>query len=566
MKFSLKVLLQKTALASAFSLLCATPFSTYAEEAGSARLTDRIIVKYKEGAKVGQASVMAEETVAKASRQAGHKMHHLRRIATGAQVMRLEERKNRAELNEIIDRLNQDPDVEYAELDRIMQPMAVPNDPSYLDQWHYYESTGGLNLPTAWDTTQGSGAVVAVIDTGYRPHVDLVGNILPGYDMIDDTFVSVDGDGRDSDATDPGDWYSAGTCGGTSARNSSWHGTHVSGTVAGITNNNIGIAGVAYEAKIVPVRVLGRCGGYLSDVADGVIWGAGGSVSGIPNNANPAHVLNMSLGGGGSCGTTMQTAVDTARSLGATVVVSAGNSNADASLFTPASCNGVITVAATNRSGGRTYYSNYGSVVDVAAPGGEQSFAGDPNGVLSTYNAGATDPTTDSYNFIQGTSMSAPHVAGAAALLYSIDPSLTPDDVELILTSTARSFPATCNSCGSGIVDAAAAVAAVGGGGGGDDDLEETNLSGSRNDWHHFAINVDSGASILSAMSEDGTGDADLYVRFGQQPTRTAYDCRPYLWGNDESCTINNPAAGTWYISIRGYSAYSGVTLRANSQ
>ncbi|WHI47217.1 S8 family peptidase [Microbulbifer sp. VAAF005] len=682
MKLSLKFLLQKTALASAFSLLCTAPFGAYAEEADNKLLTDRIIVKYKESAKVGRAATMAQETVEKASRRAGHKMHHLRRIATGAQVMRLEGRKNRAEVNAIIDRLRQDPDVEYAEPDLILKAVAVPNDPSYLNQWHYYESTGGLNLPSAWDTTAGNGAVVAVLDTGYRPHADLAANILPGYDMIDDTFVSVDGDGRDSDATDPGDWYSSGTCGDSSSSNSSWHGTHVAGTIAGVTNNNLGIAGVAYEAKIVPVRVLGRCGGYTSDIADGIIWGAGGSVSGLPANANPADVLNLSLGGSGSCGTTTQNAIDTARSLGATVVVAAGNSNANASQFTPASCDGVISVAATNRSGGRAYYSNYGNVVDVAAPGGAQSFANDSDGVLSTYNNGATDPGSDSYYYIQGTSMAAPHVAGAAALLYSVDPTLTPDEVESILTSTARSFPASCSSCGSGIVDAAAAVAlanggggggggndggelengvaetgiegnsgdeinftlevpnnatdlsfvmsggsgdadlyvrhgsapttstydcrpytsgnnetcdidnvqggtyhvmvrgyssfsnvslvgsytAGGGGGGGSDSWEETNLSGSRNSWQHFTIDVDSGASTLSAVMSGGSGDADLYVRFGQEPTRTAYDCRPYEWGNDESCSISNPDAGTWYISIRGYSDYSGVSLSASTE
>ncbi|WP_444931032.1 S8 family peptidase [Microbulbifer sp. SSSA002] len=567
MKLSLKVLLQKTALASVFSLLCTTPFSVYAEETDNTLLTDRIIVKYKESAKVGQAAIMTEEMVEKASHQAGYKVHHLRRIATGAQVMRLEERKSKAELNAIIDRLKQDPDVEYVEPDLLMQAMAVPNDPSYLNQWHYYESTGGLNLPTAWDTSQGNGAVVAVLDTGYLPHADLASNILPGYDMIDDTFVSVDGDGRDSDATDPGDWYSSGTCGGSSSSNSSWHGTHVSGTIAGVTNNNIGIAGVAYRAKIVPVRVLGRCGGYTSDIADGIVWAAGGSVSGVPNNSNPADVLNMSLGGSGSCGNTTQSAINTARGLGATVVVAAGNSSANASQYTPASCDGVIAVAATNRSGGRTYYSNFGNVVDVAAPGGEQSFANDSDGVLSTYNNGATDPTSDSYYYIQGTSMAAPHVAGAAALLYSVDPSLTPDEVESVLTSTARNFPASCNSCGAGIVDAAAAVAAVnGGGGGGGDGWTETNLSGSQRSWSDlFTIEVAAGTSSLSIEMSGGTGDADVYVRHDSSPTRRRYDCRPYLSGNNETCTFNNPDTGTWYIRIYGYESYSGVTLEAET-
>ncbi|WP_444938043.1 S8 family peptidase [Microbulbifer sp. JMSA002] len=462
MKTPLKNLLHKSALAGVFSLLCASSFAAQVEDTSNAQITDRIIVKYKQGAKIGQAARLAPETIDKASRRAGHKMRHLRRMATGAQVMRLEGRKNKAELEAIISRLKQDPDVEYAEPDLMMKAMAVPNDPSYYDQWHYFESTGGLNLPAAWDTTQGEGVVVAVIDTGFLPHADLAANLLPGYDMISDTDVSVDGDGRDSDATDPGDWYTNTYCGDPRypEADSSWHGTHVAGTIAAVTNNNMGVAGVAPKAKIVPVRVLGRCGGYTSDIADGIIWSAGGSVSGVPTNANPAQVLNLSLGGSGSCATTTQNAINTARSLGATVVVAAGNSARNARRYTPASCSGVITVAATDRSGGRAYYSNYGNVVDVAAPGGETNVVSS-DGVLSTLNSGNTVAGTDSYAYYPGTSMATPHVAGAAALIYSVNPNVTPDQVESILTSTARSFPSSCSRCGSGIVDAASAVAAA---------------------------------------------------------------------------------------------------------
>ncbi|WP_444929053.1 S8 family peptidase [Microbulbifer sp. SSSA002] len=574
MKSSLKSLLQKTTLASALSLLCATPFAAHAAEADNTLLTDRIIVKYKDSAKVGKAATMATETVEKASRRAGHKMRHLRRMATGAQVMRLEGRKNRSEVNAIIERLKQDPDVEYAEPDLIMQAMAEPNDPSYLNQWHYYESTGGLNLPEAWDVTQGDGVVVAVLDTGYLPHADLIDNILPGYDMISDTFVSVDGDERDDDPTDPGDWYEAGTCDESSESDSSWHGTHVAGTIAGVTNNNMGIAGVAYEAKIVPVRVLGRCGGYTSDIADGIIWGAGGSVSGLPTNENPAQVLNLSLGGSGSCDTTTQSAIDTARGLGATVVVAAGNSGANAGQYSPASCEGVITVAATDRTGGRSYYSNYGSVVDVAAPGGAQSYANDPDGILSTYNNGSTDAGSDSYYYSQGTSMAAPHVAGAAALIYAVDPDVTPDEVESILTSTARSFPSSCNNCGAGIVDAAAAVAMASGDDSSDDSGDDsdsgsdsswtaTNLSGSEGNWDRYSIDIEAGTSSLTVEISGGSGDADLYLRHGSNPNLRRYDCRPYISGNDESCTISNPDSGTWYIGIHAYESYTGVTLEA---
>jgi serine protease len=173
-------------------------------------------------------------------------------------------------------------------------------------------------------------------------------------------------------------------------------------------------------------------------------------------------VLNMSLGGQATCDATMRNAIDSARSRGAVVVVAAGNSNADASGFTPASCPGVITVAAVNRSGGRSYFSNYGSVVTVAAPGGDLR-NGEVNGILSTLNAGATSPGADSYGFYQGTSMASPHVAGVVALMLSRNPALRPDDVAARLRASTRAFPASCSGCGSGIVDANAAVDAADG-------------------------------------------------------------------------------------------------------
>ena len=245
-------------------------------------------------------------------------------------------------------------------------------------------------------------------------------------------------------------------------RNSSWHGTHVAGTISAITNNGQGVAGVARSARILPVRVLGKCGGLLSDITDGMRWAAGLSSPGVPNNANPARVLNLSLGGGGACGPTYADAISAVRQQGATIVVAAGNSDSDASGFRPANCDGVITVAATNRQGGRASYSNFGNVVEIAAPGGETR----PNladGVLSTLNTGTTTPGADNYQFYQGTSMATPHVAGVAALLYGINPSFTPDQIVAVLQRTPQPFPAVgtpCNTsiCGAGILNAAAAV------------------------------------------------------------------------------------------------------------
>ena len=514
--------------------------------------------------------VVDERALSMVATAHGVELTRLRTLATGAGLYRVDgPRLDAAALDALAAAAAAVPGIDYAEVDRLLKPMFVPNDTHYGVQWHYHEATGGLNLEPAWDVTDGSGAVVAVLDTGYRPHVDLAANIVGGYDMISDSFVGNDGNGRDSDAQDPGDWTNAGECGGgqpTQNQNSSWHGTHVAGIIAAVTNNGSGVAGVAYGAKVVPVRVLGKCGGYTSDIADGIIWAAGGSVSGVPANANPADVLNLSLGGGGACGSTTQSAIDTARSLGASVIVAAGNETQNASNSNPAICNGVVTIAATDRSGNRAYSSNYGSVVDVAAPGGEFNVTA-ADGVASTLNAGTQGPGADNYVYYQGTSMATPHVAGVAALMVAVNPSITPDEVESALVSSARAFPGSCSQCGSGIVDANAAVAAASGGGGGggptqlQNGVAETGLSGAAGSEAFFTLEVPAGESLLEFVMAGGSGDADLYVKYGAAPTTSSYDCRPYLGGNNEDCSFSSPAAGTWHVMIRGYSSYSGVSL-----
>jgi serine protease len=429
--------------------------------------TDRLIVKYKDsvdnskGAVPARAMSAARQALqARAGQQLGATMRALRATATGADVLQLSRTMSLDEARALAAELKaRDPDVEYAEPDRIMTPLFVPNDPMYTQQWHYYEAKGGLNLPAAWDKSTGAGINVAVIDTGYRPHADLSGQILPGYDFITSASIAADGTGRDSDASDNGDSTVAGQCGGgmpAQDQASSWHGTHVAGTIAAKTNNGVGVAGVAFGARIVPVRVLGKCGGYTSDIADAMVWASGGTVTGAPANANKARVLNLSLGGSGACDTTTQNAINSARSRGAVVVVAAGNSNVNAANANPANCAGVITVAAVGRTGGKASYSNYGTVVDVAAPGGDSGA-----GILSTLNAGTTTPAGDNYAYYMGTSMATPHVAGVAALMLAKNPNLTPDEVEAKLKATARAFPAACSGCGAGIVDAAAAVNAV---------------------------------------------------------------------------------------------------------
>lgn len=404
-----------------------------------------IIVRYRDASLQQKSAV---ERTSGVSKRAGARLSYHRAMSGSAHVLRLPEKITFKDAEKIAKEIAEDPDVLYAEPDAMMQIQLSPNDTEYSQQWHYFESSGGLNVESAWEKSTGKNVIIAVIDTGYRPHEDLDSSILPGYDFISNVATANDGDGRDDDAVDPGDW--------TPSRDSSWHGTHVAGTIAAETNNAQGVAGVAFDAKILPVRVLGVGGGALSDIADAMRWAAGLSVPGVPANVNPAQVLNMSLGGSGVCSQTYQDAVNAVRTQNATIVVAAGNSTSDALNFRPANCVGVITVAATDRSGGRASYSNFGAVVDVAAPGGETTILTD--GVLSTHNNGPTTPGIDTYGFNAGTSMAAPHVSGAVALLYALKGNITPSEVEAILEETARAFPSSCNECGAGIVDADAAV------------------------------------------------------------------------------------------------------------
>jgi serine protease len=339
------------------------------------------------------------------------------------------------------------------------------------------------------------------------------------------------------------------------------------------------VAGVAFNARVVPVRVLGKCGGYTSDIADAIIWSSGGSVSGVPFNANPARVINMSLGGSGPCGITTQNAINSARSRGTVVIVAAGNSGTDAGSASPANCTGVVTVAATNRAGGRAYYSNYGTRVDVAAPGGDTRTYG--GGILSTLNAGSTTPGIDSYAFYQGTSMAAPHVAGVAALMLSKTPGLSPDQIESTLKSTARAFPAACSGCGAGIVNA---QAALGGGStppppppSGSSESEPNDATatanavtlpgtlvngtlGSNADTDFYVVQLPPGRTLYSALTMGSSGaDYDLFV---YNSNGAQIGASENAAGQMDSVSVSNTGSSTLarYVRVVYYSGGTGAT------
>jgi serine protease len=376
---------------------------------------------------------------------------------------------------ELAQRLALDPDVEFAEPDRPVTAYVAPNDPLYgpdasreaamaTGQWYLRAPTrevrSAIDAEAAWDFAQGSPAiVVAVIDTGIRfEHPDL-GAILPGYDMITDAPRANDGDGRDADPSDPGTWLTQEEvsdpngpffgCAET-AVSSSWHGTGVSSLIGALTDNGVGMASVGRNVRILPVRALGKCGGFTSDIVAGMRWAAGLSVPGAPNNPNPARVLNMSLGGEGACDVVYRRAITDISGTGAIIVASAGNSSGHA-VGAPASCSDVIAVGGLRHFGTKVGFSDLGSQVTISAPAGNcvNVSAGSAclYPILTTSNSGNREPVsssyTDSFNASLGTSFSAPLVSGTVALMLSARPSLTRAEVQQILQATASPFPAS---------------------------------------------------------------------------------------------------------------------------
>lgn len=604
---------------------------------------DRFIVSYRHGTSGADNAVVVIQNVsadlaraglnhavpasAAGLARSGVAVSYLRRLATGAHVVRTSRKLNKTEAMSLMQQIASDPTVAHVEPDVMMRAISdyrapralaaadfTPDDPYYVKyQWHLragdgsaekvgsdttsYANMGGADIAKAWDLTEGSGVTVAVLDTGITHHPDLDTSLGDaGYDFTSTADVSGrPADGRAPGGWDLGDWTTTdpwlSECVDAlhPAENSSWHGTHVSGTIAEMTNNGNGMAGTAFGAKVLPVRVLGHCGGYTSDIADAIEWASGGHVDGVPDNANPAQVISMSLGGVGVCTASDVTgmAVADAISRGTTIVVAAGNSDDDAARYSPASCPGVISVAAVGITGKRAFYSNYGNSVALAAPGGgvypNDADGGDPVNagfVWSTINGGATVPDEANYTYggMAGTSQATPHVSGTVALVVGALhaaglPALTPGDIKSLLTSTARTFPSMPDqTIGTGIVDAYAAVnKAVGGG---DDDggdgaatlingVALTGLSGASGDSRLYKLEVPAGAGGLVLRTFGGSGDVSLYVGDGTVPTVDSHDYAAVHSGNNESVVVTHPVAGTYYLLVVGAKAFSNVAVQA---
>jgi serine protease len=596
------MILRRTVLSLLLASACVPAFAADAQidfaSINDATISPRFIVKYRNGSAervqpaarqraLDNATDRARPQMgAKFTAQRGSamlRMQALRATTGGKHVVKASQRLTRSEAEALMRSIAADPNVEYVGVDRIMRPTATPNDPVFLSHqmWHYGSGAGGARVTAAWDAgATGAGVVVAVLDTGVTHHEDLEPNLLPGYDFITDGAMSRRGtDERAPGGWDLGDYTEAGDCGqGSPASNSSWHGSHVSGTIAEVTNNAIGGAGVALNAKVVPVRVLGRCGGYTSDINDAIVWAAGGHVDGVPDNANPAEVINMSLGGDHACDVDTQAAINLAVSLGTTVVVAAGNDDSDVATHAPASCANVITVGATGASGQRASYSNYGAGVDVSAPGGA-GVEGVPQGYIwSTVNFSKQAPddtaTGDRYGGMTGTSMAAPHVAGIVALMQSVAPSpLVPSAIEGLLKASARPFGVSPGSkpIGAGIVDAAAAADRARSFG---QPLAGTPLALNvaqtvptlaLGQSVQYVVQVPDGAGRLEITTAGGRGAVVVYAAYEAEPNavnNAGASTRP---GTSQIININSPAAGRYFIKVSATAASNGVMLRVRA-
>ncbi len=449
-----------------------------------------------------------EQALAMWQRRHGRQVAHLQALSQAAGVrvksmgsagsaLRLDvDAQDDAALNATMRRLRLHPDVLSVEPNVRMkrtQATTLPNDPLFPQQWHLQSAVaypGATNWPAAWSRMANTHAsvTVAVVDSGVRfDHPDLAGRLWPGYDFASEVDFANDGDGRDADASDPGDWVTAAETAtalfsGCEVEDSSWHGTAIAGLMAAVANNNEGVAGLYAGAQVLPVRVAGKCGAVLSDLLDGLRWAAGLPVAGVPTNPHPARVISLSFGGSGACSTAYQTTVNELNAAGALLVVAAGNS--DGPLTRPADCEGVVAVTGARGDGAKASYANLGTQVALTAPGGSALSGAADAGLASTYNSGRRGPQSSVYGVGAGTSFSAPLVAGVAAWMLGaradLSPALTPPELISLLKGSTRphtvvstlpqcqntaigqgACQCTTQTCGTGLLDADRAMAAA---------------------------------------------------------------------------------------------------------
>ncbi|MCX7512630.1 S8 family peptidase [Frateuria sp. STR12] len=586
---------------------------------GSAEHANPALMQQSMGAAISRAGLMRSTFGPQGTRMAAVHASFGRRLAIGADLLRTSRKLDRSEAAALMAQIASDPAVLHVAPDVLRRPVADiaapaslrpsafrPSDADYRQyQWDLkapsghdtafgHRNWGGSRVNAAWDLADGKGIVIAVLDTGITTHVDVNTQLASaGYDFISDKLLSGrKKDGRRAGGWDRGDWTTSepwkSMC--TDAfyppQPSSWHGTHVASTVgAERTNNGIGMAGIAYRARVLPVRVLGHCGGYDSDISDAIIWAAGGHVDGVPDNTHPAQVINLSLGGYGQCTADdpMGRAIALANRRGATVVVAAGNDSDNAKYYSPASCPGTITVAATGVTSRRAFYSNYGRAVDLAAPGGG-IYAGDRSSgdqvtdgfVWQAINSGASGPVADDSNYAgyAGTSQATPHVSGTIALMQGarlargLKPLSPAKVLEILQRTAATPRVAPDRRIGAGILDAYAAVnmvvanaatatqATMLGNG-----AARTGQSGAKGSRTVYRIDVPKGAGTLRVRTSGGRGDVTLYLKRGTPATPDDYHCRSAHSGTAESVKLDRPAAGTWYVTVVGRTAYSGVSV-----
>lgn len=481
--------------------------------------TVRVIVKFREAGGAMSARTVQSRVGELAARQA-MSLQLARSVSDRTHALWLERPLRGRDLDRVLRRLAADPAIEYAVADRRKYRAAVPNDPLFnqvpeTGQWWLTTPTStfvsAIDGPRAWDLTTGDPSiVVAVLDTGAMfdhpdlGRVDQGGKYLPGYDFVggsgsaDAISVANDGDGRDLDPSDPGDWIDAAdrrlpVFSDCEISDSSWHGVHIAGIIGARTDNGAGGAGIGWNTPILPVRVLGKCFGFDSDILAGMRWAAGLSVPGAPDNPSPARVVNLSLGSLGDCTAPYVAAVEELRARNVLVVAAAGNDGVN-EVSSPGNCPGVVSVTALRHVGTKVGFANFGPGVTIAAPGGNcvNVGIGQPclYPIVSADNAGAKEPGELIYGGKVGTSFSTPMVAGVAALMLSRDPQLTNKDIIDRLRLTSRVFPAadpqlfscddpafkpgddgalpndgqcncTSSSCGEGMLDAGRAVRAA---------------------------------------------------------------------------------------------------------